>query len=170
MYKSRMVQLSAILATAAISLPLLVSTALAAGASPRTTPSVGTQLAGLKGSAMFPAVSVASVSFAPADRQGAMFANWTVGFTTSANGALTIGNTIMISAPDATTFPSAKSAYNLNGTTVTVIPATAAGRVTIATPVAVGNSSAISVAITGVRALHLTGVLQVVVPPGAVRW
>src|ERR1019366_4505325 len=78
MCKSRMLQLSAILAAAAISLPLLVSTALAAGASPRTTPSVGTQLAGLKGPALFPAVSVASVSFAPADRQGAMSANWTV--------------------------------------------------------------------------------------------
>ncbi len=79
-----------------------------------------------------------------------MSANWTVGFTTSTSGALTIGNTITISAPDSTTFPSAKSAYNVNGTTVTAIPTTAAGRVTIATPVAVGNSSAISVAITGV--------------------
>jgi hypothetical protein len=146
-----MVQLSAVLAAAAISLPLLVSTALAAAASPRTTPSVGTQLAGLKGPALSPAFSVASVSFAPSDRQGALSANWTVGFTASANGALAIGNSITISAPDATTFPSAKSAYNLNGTTVTAIPATAAGRVTIATPVAVGNSSAISVAITGVN-------------------
>ena len=77
-------------------------------------------------------------------------ATWTVGFTTSASGALAIGGTITINAPASTTFPSAASAYKVNGTTVTATPTTAAGTVTIATPVAVGNSSAISVVITGV--------------------
>jgi hypothetical protein len=90
------------------------------------------------------------VSFAPSDRQGAASATWTVGSTTSASGALAIGGTITISAPASTTFPSAASAYKVNGTTVTATPATAAGTVTVATPVAVGNSRAISVVVTGV--------------------
>jgi hypothetical protein len=77
-------------------------------------------------------------------------ATWTVGLTTSASGALAIGGTITINAPASTTFPSAASAYKVNGTTVTATPTTAAGTVTIATPVAVGDSSAISVVLTGV--------------------
>ncbi len=150
MRKPHIVHLTAILAAAAISLPLLVSTSSAFAASPRTTAHVGTQLAGLKGHALPQASSVGSVSFAPSDRQGAVSATWTVGFTTSASGALAIGGTITINAPASTTFPSAASAYKVNGTTVTATPTTAAGTVTIATPVAVGNSSAISVVITGV--------------------
>jgi hypothetical protein len=150
MRKPHIVHLTTILAAAAISLPLLVSTSSAFAASPRTTARVGTQLAGLKGHALPQASSVGSVSFVPSDRQGAASANWTVGFTTSASGALAIGGTITINAPASTTFPSAASAYKVNGTTVTATPTTAAGTVTIATPVAVGNSSAISVVITGV--------------------
>jgi hypothetical protein len=150
MRKPHIVHLTAILAAAAISLPLLVSTSSAFAASPRTTAHVGTQLAGLKGHALPQASSVGSVSFAPSDRQGAVSATWTVGLTTSASGALAIGGTITINAPASTTFPSAASAYKVNGATVTATPATAAGTVTIATPVAVGDSSAISVAITGV--------------------
>ena len=150
MRKPHIVHLTAILAAAAISLPLLVSTSSAFAASPRTTARVGAQLAGLKGHALPQASSVGSVSFAPSDRQGAVSATWTVDFTTSASGALAIGGTITINAPASTTFPSAASAYKVNGTTVTATPTTAAGTVTIATPVAVGNSSAISVVITGV--------------------
>ena len=150
MRKPHIVHLTAILAAAAISLPLLVSTSSAFAASPRTTARVGTQLAGLKGHALPQASSVGSVSFAPSDRQGAVSATWTVGLTTSASGALAIGGTITINAPASTTFPSAASAYKVNGTTVTATPTTAAGTVTITIPVAVGDSSAISVAITGV--------------------
>ena len=150
MRKPHIVHLTAILAAAAISLPLLVSTSSAFAASPRTTARVGTQLAGLKGHALPQASSVGSVSFAPSDRQGAVSATWTVGLTTSASGALAIGGTITINAPASTTFPSAASAYKVNGTTVTATPTTAAGTVTIATPVAVGDSSAISVVLTGV--------------------
>ena len=79
-----------------------------------------------------------------------MSANWTVDATTSASGTLVIGDTITINAPATTTFPSAAHAYTVNGTAVTAIPTTAAGTVTIATPVAVAISSAISVVITGV--------------------
>jgi hypothetical protein len=150
MRKPHIVHLTAVLAAAAISLPLLVSTSSAFAASPRTTARVGTQLAGLKGHALPQASSVGSVSFAPSDRQGAVSATWTVGLTTSASGALAIGGTITINAPASTTFPSAASAYKVNGTTVTATPTTAAGTVTITIPVAVGDSSAISVAITGV--------------------
>ena len=150
MRKPHIVHLTAILAAAAISLPLLVSTSSAFAASPRTTARVGTQLAGLKGHALPQASSVGSVSFAPSDRQGAVSATWTVGLTTSASGALAIGGTITINTPASTTFPSAASAYKVNGTTVTATPTTAAGTVTIATPVAVGDSSAISVVLTGV--------------------
>jgi hypothetical protein len=150
MRKPHIVHLTAILAAAAISLPLLVSTSSAFAASPRTTARVGTQLAGLKGHALAQASSVGSVSFAPSDRQGAVSATWTVGLTTSASGALAIGGTITINTPASTTFPSAASAYKVNGTTVTATPTTAAGTVTIATPVAVGDSSAISVVLTGV--------------------
>ena len=150
MSKPHIAHLTAILAAAAISLPLLASTSSAFAANPRTTTHVGTQPSGLKGHALPQASSVGSVSFAPSDRQGAGSATWTVGFTTSASGALAIGGTITINAPASTTFPSAASAYKLNGTTVTAIPTTAAGTVTIATPVAVGDSSAISVVITGV--------------------
>ena len=66
-------------------------------------------------------------------------ANWTVGFSTSASGTLAIGGTITINAPASTTFPSAASAYKVNGITVTATPTTAAGTVTIATPVAVAE-------------------------------
>ena len=150
MRKPHIVHLTTILAAAAISLPLLASTSSAFAASARTRAHVGTQLAGLKGHALPQASSVGSVSFAPSDRQGAASATWTVGSTTSASGALAIGGTITISAPASTTFPSAASAYKVNGTTVTATPATAAGTVTVATPVAVGNSRAISVVVTGV--------------------
>ena len=71
-------------------------------------------------------------------------------FTTSANGTLVIGDTITISAPASTTFPSAAPASKVNGTAVTAIPTTAAGTVTIATPVALGNSTAVQIVITGV--------------------
>ena len=104
----------------------------------------------MKGHSLPQASSVGSVSFVPSDRQGAASATWTVGFTASASGALAMGGTITINAPASTTFPSAASAYKLNGTAVTATPTTAAGTVTIATPVAVGNSSAISVVINGV--------------------
>ena len=149
MSKPHIAHLTAILAAAAISLPLLASTSSAFAANPRTTTHVGTQPSGLKGHALPQASSVGSVSFAPSDRQGAGSATWTVGFTTSASGALAIGGTITINAPASTTFPSAASAYKLNGTTATATPTTAAGTVTIATPMAVGDSSAISVVITG---------------------
>src|ERR1035438_2053774 len=92
MRKPHIVHLTAVLAAAAISLPLLVSTSSAFAASPRTTARVGTQLAGLKGHALPQASSVGSVSFAPSDRQGAVSATWTVGLTTSASGALAIGD------------------------------------------------------------------------------
>ena len=50
MRKSRVAGLSAFVAVGAISLPLLASTAAAVAASPRTTTSIGTQLAELNGS------------------------------------------------------------------------------------------------------------------------
>jgi hypothetical protein len=93
---------------------------------------------------------VSGVSFSPSSSVSAGSANWTVGFTTSAGGTLAIAGTITIDAPSSTTFPSAASAYKVNGTTVTATPTTAAGTVTIAAPVAVGDSSASSVVITGV--------------------
>jgi hypothetical protein len=109
-----------------------------------------THLAGLKGPAVSQATLVGSVSFASSDRQGAKSANWTVDAFTSGSGAIATGGTVTIIAPASTTFPSASSAYSVNGTTVTAAPTTAAGTVTIATPVALGDSSAFSVVITGV--------------------
>ena len=50
MRTSRIASLPALLAVAAISLPLLAGTSSAVAASPRTTPPIGTQLAELKGS------------------------------------------------------------------------------------------------------------------------
>jgi len=144
-----MAHVSAILAAGAISLPLLASTTSAFAASPRATAPIGTQLARLKAHAQ-PHASVVSVTFAPSDRQGAISAIWTVDATTSATGALAIGATITIDAPPTTTFPSAASAYKVNSTTVTAIPSTAAGTVTIATPVAVSSSTLVTVVMTGV--------------------
>ena len=149
MHKSRMAHVSAILAAGAISLPLLASTTSAFAASPRATAPIGTQLARLKAHAQ-PHASVVSVTFAPSDRQGAISAIWTVDATTSATGALAIGATITIDAPPTTTFPSAASAYKVNSTTVTAIPSTAAGTVTISTPVAVSSSTLVTVVMTGV--------------------
>ena len=150
MRKSRMVRLSAVLVAGAISLPLLATTTSASAANTSATAQIGGQLALPRGADQPQAFSVGSVSFTPSDRQGAMSANWTVDATTSASGTLVIGDTITINAPATTTFPSASHAYTVNGTTVTAIPTTAAGTVTIATPVAVAISSAISVVITGV--------------------
>jgi hypothetical protein len=93
---------------------------------------------------------VSGVSFSLSSLVGAGSATWTVGFTTSTNGALATGDTITISAPASTTFPSSSSAYKVNGTTVTAIPTTAAGTVTIAIPVVLGDSTAVSVQIAGV--------------------
>ncbi len=149
MHRSRMAHVSAILAAGAISLPLLASTTSAFAASPRATAPIGTQLPRLKAHAQ-PHASVVSVTFAPSDRQGANSAIWTVNATTSATGALAIGATITIDAPPTTTFPSAPSAYKVNSTTVTAIPSTAAGTVTIATPVAVSSSTLVTVVMTGV--------------------
>ena len=149
MHRSRMAHVSAILAAGAISLPLLASTTSAFAASPRATAPIGTQLPRLKAHAQ-PHASVVSVTFAPSDRQGANSAIWTVNATTSATGALAIGATITIDAPPTTTFPSAASAYKVNSTTVTAIPSTAAGTVTIATPVAVTSSTLVTVVMTGV--------------------
>ena len=150
MHKFHVTHLFAILASGAISLPLLASTTSAAVASPRTAPPMETHLAGLKGPAVSQATLVGSVSFASSDRQGAKSANWTVDAFTSGSGAIATGGTVTIIAPASTTFPSASSAYSVNGTTVTAAPTTAVGTVTIATPVALGDSSAFSVAITGV--------------------
>ena len=86
----------------------------------------------------------------PLTARGANSAIWTVNATTSATGALAIGATITIDAPPTTTFPSAASAYKVNSTTVTAIPSTAAGTVTIATPVAVSSSTLVTVVMTGV--------------------
>ena len=79
MRRSHKAHLSAILAAAAISLSLLVSTSSAVAASPKTRTSIGAQPAWLRALPALPALSVGSVSFAPSDRQGAMSANWTVG-------------------------------------------------------------------------------------------
>ena len=102
------------------------------------------------GSGLSFGTTVSGVSFGPSSSVGAASVTWSIGFTTSTNGALGIGDTITIIAPASTTFPSASSAYKVNGTTVTATPATAAGTVTFATPVAVGGSTAVSVLITGV--------------------
>ena len=124
MHRFHVIHLFAILASGAISLPLLASTTSAAAASPRTTSAIETQLAGLEGPAVSQATLVGSVSFVSSDRQGAMSANWTVDASTIASGALATGGTITIISPASTTFPSAISAYKVRGTTVIAIPTT----------------------------------------------
>ncbi len=93
---------------------------------------------------------LSGVSFSPSPSVALGSATWTVGFTTSANGALGLGDTITIRAPASTTFPSSSSAFKVNGATVTAIPATAGGTVTIASPTPLGNSTTVSVQMIGV--------------------
>ncbi len=79
-------------------------------------------------------------------------ATYSVGFTTSATGALAAGSgTITLSvASSGTVFPSAASDYTVGGTAVSTVTGGGTSAVTITTPIAIGNSSAVKVAISSV--------------------
>lgn len=95
---------------------------------------------------------VANATFVPAHAVGGAATSWTVGFGTSARGALTKGSgKITITAPAGTTLPKIASDYSINGSKVTVVPAqTAADNVTLTVPVGIANSANVSVAISSV--------------------
>lgn len=94
--------------------------------------------------------AVTSVTLSPSSYAAGGRTSWGVGFRTSPTGALASGDTITISAPAGTTFPSAAADYAVDGVTVTATPVVGNGTVTIATPVDVAQASAGSVSITGV--------------------
>ncbi len=86
---------------------------------------------------------------------------YSIGFTTSAAGALAAGKgTITITGPSGTAFPAAAGEYTVSATSdtsqavpVTVAPGGGATRsVTITTPVAVGGAVTVTVTVAGVRA------------------
>ena len=98
---------------------------------------------------------VSTVTFSFSNKLAGGTATWTVAFTTGASGALTAGTgTITITAPSGTQFPSAASNYSVtsgnNTQTASNVTGGGSNAVTITTPVAVGNSAAVTVVITGV--------------------
>ncbi|MCL4434228.1 MAG: IPT/TIG domain-containing protein [Actinobacteria bacterium] len=88
----------------------------------------------------------------PSPATPATSATYTVGFTTSTTGALAAGSgTITLTtSPSGTIFPSAASDYTVGGTAVTTLSGGGTSAVTITTPIAIGNSSVVKVAISGV--------------------
>jgi len=142
MSKPHIAHLTAILAAAAISLPLLASTSSAfAAIEDHYTRWNATLWA--EGSRPAQASSVGSVSFAPSDRQGPVrYLDGRLHHQRERRARDRRHHHDQRSRLD--DLPFGGLAYKLNGTTVTAIPTTAAGTVTIATPVAVGDSSAIS--------------------------
>ncbi|MHB8262943.1 MAG: IPT/TIG domain-containing protein [Acidimicrobiales bacterium] len=74
-------------------------------------------------------------------------ATYTVGFTTSATGALAANSgTITLSVPGSSTvFPSTAADYTVDGTAATSVSGGGTSAVTITTPVAIGNSAAVKI-------------------------
>ncbi len=75
-------------------------------------------------------------------------AAYTLSFDTGANGAMVVGDSIVVVFPSGTTVPSSMVASNINvnSTSCTVAPAinAAARRIAVATPVAIGASQSVS--------------------------
>ncbi|MHB1891293.1 MAG: beta strand repeat-containing protein, partial [Acidimicrobiales bacterium] len=89
---------------------------------------------------------------APSVSTAGSAATYTIGFTTSATGALAASSgTISLSVPSSSTiFPTAAADYTVNGTAATSVGGGGTSAVTITTPVAIGNSSTVKIVITGV--------------------
>ena len=102
--------------------------------------------------------SVSRVSFSPNSFMEDASTTWTVGFTTSTQGSLTNGDTITITAPSGTVFPSAASDYAIQygssttGAIPTVLNGGAFVRLDIYSPATVNipSSTAVRVTISGV--------------------
>ncbi len=97
--------------------------------------------------------SVTSVTGpSPSSSVGGATANYTIGFTTSASGALTGGSgTITLLAPSGTTFPSTVSDYKVNATAASNASVDSSGnQVIIVVPSNIAASTAVTVAVTGV--------------------
>ena len=76
---------------------------------------------------------------------------YTLGFDTSATGALTAqSDTITVTAPSGTIFPSSASDYTVNGVEVTTLVSGGSDTAKIETPVTIGDSSSVSLVISGV--------------------
>ncbi len=98
-------------------------------------------------------VTAATVS--ASNRQQAATSNWTYTFTTGGTGSLAANTaTVTLGAPAGTSFPAQASNFSVNGNTVTgtvtVGGTTNAPTVTLTTPVAVGDGTAVTVVVDGV--------------------
>src|SRR5580704_13035071 len=83
--------------------------------------------------------SITRSSASPSSLVAGATANYSVGFTTSATGALVGGTgTITMTGPVGTVFPSVAADYTVNTTPVTVLHLTGTNVVTITTPVGAG--------------------------------
>jgi len=96
------------------------------------------------------AISVTGVTASPSPLTAGALATYTVGFTTSASGALTTTSTITLNGPTGTVFPLVAADYSVNNSVitqpVTVLPTqSAANNVTITSPVSVPNATAVTV-------------------------
>ncbi len=102
---------------------------------------------------------VTGLSVSPSGDVAGATGIYTVGFTTSAVGALAAGSgTITLTAPSGTVFPSSASDYTVSPTsssTAAAVPASSVSgggtdSVTIVTPVAIGNDSPVTITIADV--------------------
>ncbi len=93
---------------------------------------------------------VSAVTIGSSSAVAAGVSTWTAGFTSSATGALGTGDTVTVTAPSSTTFPSAPGDYTVNGVTATSVPSAGAGTATIDVPVAVAAGTTVTVVVSHV--------------------
>ena len=93
---------------------------------------------------------VSAVTIGSSSAVAAGVSTWTAGFTSSATGALGTGDTVTVTAPSSTTFPSAPGDYTVNGVTATSVPSAGAGSATIDVPVAVAAGTPVTVVVSQV--------------------
>ena len=116
--------------------------------------------------------SITHSSASPSSPTSGATANYSVGFTTSATGALVGGSgTITMTGPVGTVFPLVAADYTVNTTTVTVVPHHTAGAndVTITTPVSVsvGNNATAAVVAYSVTSAPVAGTYTIGVSTSA---
>ncbi|MHB1786905.1 MAG: hypothetical protein ACYCS7_12300 [Acidimicrobiales bacterium] len=95
--------------------------------------------------------SVNSVQAVVTPNTAGALAHYTVGFITSSSGGFPAGGTITLTAPSGTGFPAAASSYTVDGAGVSSVSVSGGGNeVSITSPVAVGNSTGVSVSVLSV--------------------
>ena len=99
---------------------------------------------------VLPPPTVTGLGWTASPQTGFLASTWTLTFTTSVTGALTVGQAVYVTAPAGTMLPAVASDYTLNGTVAGAVSGGGGSSVRIALPGALAASAPVSLRIAGV--------------------